>query len=140
MGISAFVTDAADLTRFVAQGEITFVEHIAAIRSFYEEMPTRNVVWDVRLMEGTRLTAEELRALVTLAKSYTAKRPRGKTALVASFDIDYGLARMIQAFAISESLPWEIEVFRSLPDALGWFDESAQLVSCGSELDMEKPK
>jgi hypothetical protein len=93
-----------------------------ALKAFYSGDPTANVLWDFRLMEGNRVSSEELEELFALIEDNQWKRPKGKTALVATSELDYGLSRVSETFSLIKELPWEIRAFRSFDMALDWID------------------
>lgn len=109
-----------NLTLFTVEGDLTFDEQMAVLRDFYEGTPTANVIWDFRAMEGTRISAAQLREIIAFIKRHEGKRPRGKTALVSATDLDFGLSRMGQAYAEGDRLPWEMRAFRSMEEAIHW--------------------
>jgi hypothetical protein len=123
MAILHSLDEDRNLTVFSVQGELSFEEQMAALRRFYDGTPTRNVIWDFRCMEGQRVSSEEMRKIISYIKRQDQKRPAGKTALVAATDLDFGLARMSQAYADQEELPWQIESFRTMEEAFIWIAE-----------------
>lgn len=122
MTISLHHDDTKDLTIFTAVGELTFDKQIAVLRDFYDGTPTANVLWDMRKIEGNRISAEELQKIITFIKRHSDKRPHGKTALVSAKDIDFGLSMMSHAYAENENLPWKIIPFRSMDKAIKWIN------------------
>jgi len=124
MAITRTLDEERDLTIFAVEGELTFVEQMAALRKFYEGTPTCNVIWDFRQLEGYRISSDELREIISFVKDRGKDRLGGKTALVSSTDLDFGLSRMSQAYADHEELPWRIESFRSMAEAFTWIDEA----------------
>jgi len=122
MPLSKRVYKQLELTVFIVSGELTFDEQIRALREYYEGEPTRNAIWDFRAITGSRITSEELRQIIAFTKWYEDRRPGGKTALVASTQLDFGLGRMSHALAEREGLPWQIRVFRSIEEALEWIE------------------
>ena len=123
MTLSISFDNSRDLTIFTVQGELTLREQIDALQQFYSGTPSANVVWDFRMVTGDRISSEELREIITFIKAHENKRPTGKTALVSRTDLDFGLSRMSQAFGDAENLPWEIQGFRSITEAIKWIDE-----------------
>jgi hypothetical protein len=123
MPVSKKIEKEKDLTVFVATGELTFADQIAAFKEFYEGDPTKNELWDMRAITGNRISSDELRQVTFFTKQYSHKRTGGKTAMVMNSDLDYGLGRMSETFAETEDLPWEIRIFRSMDEALAWMDE-----------------
>ncbi|MGD8367067.1 MAG: hypothetical protein PVG78_05460 [Desulfobacterales bacterium] len=125
MTISLSYEKARDLTRFVAEGELTYEDQMAALRTFYEQGPSANVLWDFRRISGSRITSEGVEGIVAFLKSHKGKRINGKTALVAPTDLDFGLSRIGEAYAACSDLAWEIRAFRSMAEAIAWIDAPA---------------
>lgn len=73
------------------------------------------------LIDATGATAtfspEEVRDLVRFVRSFSAGRPPGPTAILATDDYTFGMARMLEAL-IEGVAP--VRVFRSLPEAEAW--------------------
>ena len=113
-----------NLTTFSASGELTYAEQIAALQEFYGTKPTVNVLWDFRAITGNRISSRELGHIIAFVKENEKKRPAGKTALVASTDAHFGLARMSEIMAEGEGLPWAMRAFRSIERAFDWIDET----------------
>ena len=123
MPISTKTDRSKDLTVFTATGELTFAGQIAAMKEFYEGNPTKNELWDLRGITGSRISSEELLQVTLFTKQYGHKRQGGKSAMVMNSDLDYGLGRMSGTYGETEQLPWEVMAFRSIDEALAWLDE-----------------
>jgi hypothetical protein len=120
MTITSSVDDDKQLTIHTVIGEASFEEGMSTLRQFWEGRPTINVLWDFRKASLARVTAEETEETMNYIKRHSAKRSGGKTALVVSGELEYGLSRMSQAFGEIKNLTLEIEVFRSYEDAIEW--------------------
>jgi hypothetical protein len=120
MPVSSSTDDVRSLTIFTVVGELTFEEQMKTLRAFYGGSPTANVLWDFRMMEGNRLSSVELERLFSFIKSNQNKRPTGKTALVSANDLDFGLSRVSETLSQIKELPWGIQAFRSMDEALRW--------------------
>jgi hypothetical protein len=118
--ISISYDRARDLTVFTAAGELTYAEQLAALHDFYDGNPTANVLWDFRSIEGNRISTDELNKIIVFIKKRENKRPHGKTALVSTSDLDFGMSRVSQAYADIHELPWQLRAFRSMDEALKW--------------------
>jgi hypothetical protein len=126
MTIASSYDEIRDLTVFTVEGELTFDAQMTTLKEFYSGVPTANVLWDFRAIEGIRVSSKELYEIILFIKRHKSKRPQGKTALVSSKDIDFGLSRVSQAYADYEKLPWEMKAFRSMKEALKWIDRDLQ--------------
>ncbi|BBO76964.1 hypothetical protein DSCW_43810 [Desulfosarcina widdelii] len=122
MPVSTSTDESHALTIFTVEGELTFEEQMNALKAFYSGDPTANVLWDFRLMKGNRVSSQELEELFNFIKANRAKRLQGKTALVATSDLDFGLSRVSEAYSQIRQLPWEMKAFRTMDEALEWID------------------
>ena len=78
-----------------------------------------DMLWDFTRAQGKEATGEGLQDLVSFVASLREKRGSGyRVALVASGDLEYGFARMYEAYA--EHLPLVVRVFRNLEEANQW--------------------
>ncbi len=79
-----------------------------------------DVIWDIS--DGTikGMTAQQMQRMTRYAEAAVGRRGQGfRQAVVTPRDIDFGVARMYQAYA--ERLPLgSSRVFRSLPEAHAW--------------------
>ena len=124
MGIDISDDPGRNLTVFAATGELTYEAQIDVLRKFYTGRPTPNVIWDLRALTGMRLSTEEIAKIIAYIKKYQSVRPKGKTALVTSTDVDFGLSRMSEMLAEGEKVPWSIRAFRSMAQAMQWIDDT----------------
>jgi len=83
-----------------------------------------DALWDFSGAVVSNFEGKVLRNLVRGVRERLATRGKGfKVALVAPRDIDYGLARMYEAYA--SELPILLSVFRSSGDAWDWLSREA---------------
>ena len=110
----------------VVSGEVSFSEIIKAIELFYKEKPTKNVMWDFRdadLKALLSLSYNNLQDIAKFTKQHRELRKSGKTALVVSTDVGFGLGRMYGTFAEIQNLSHSVHVFRSMDEAMKWLEE-----------------
>lgn len=122
MPISISIDGSRDLTTFAVKGELTFQEEMDELKAFYSGEPTANVLWDFRLLEGERISLQELEAVSDFIKTNQSKRPQGKTALVVANELDYGLSRVSMTLYEIRNLSLSVMPFRSMDEALKWID------------------
>ena len=108
------------LTINTVTGEPSFQEGMAAFKKFYEGKTTQNALWDFRKASLARVSAKEIKAIFDYIKQHVEKRVGGKTAILVSKDLEYGMSRMVQAFTKLKDIPIEIEIFRSIEEAIQW--------------------
>ena len=83
-----------------------------------------DILWDFRQATGQDPSGGGIQDLVSFVASIKDRRGTGyRVALVASGDLEYGFARMYEAYA--EHLPFELMVFRDLDEARRWLNEKA---------------
>ncbi len=123
MPITTTIDHDRQLTIHTVTGEPSFEEGMATLKQSLEGKPTRNVLWDFRKASLARVSSKETEAMMDYIKHHSEKRSGGKTALVASGDLEYGLSRIAQALAEIKSFSFQMEVFRSLKEAIQWLGE-----------------
>ena len=69
------------------------------------------------------LTTGEIEEVIKLISQHVAARGGGKAAIIASGDVDYGLARMFGTFVEIAGLPMKVKVFRTREIATQWLKE-----------------
>ena len=82
-----------------------------------------NALWDFRKGSMAQLLSGDLERIADNAVLHSEKRAGGKTAIVVSRDLEYGLARVLDTLRDIRKLPYQIEVFRSVEEANQWLDE-----------------
>jgi hypothetical protein len=110
-----------DLTIFTCEGQILFQDIIDAMKRFYDGIdgpPTTMVLWDLSQASTGNLSVEELDDIARFRIENKAQMGIGKTAIVASTDLDFGMVRMFQAK--STGTPRSLMVFRTLDEARQW--------------------
>jgi|GEM_PF-1750029 len=105
--------------------ELSFEDVSNTIRSFYEGMPTLNVLWDLSSANTDALSSEQVKQIATLLQKLRREREGGKTALVSPGNSTFGLARMLVMLldVIEETYPVKMKVFREIEKAIQWLSE-----------------
>ena len=112
-----------DLTSFTVSGTVAVEEILGAIQTFAHE-PSRLVMWDFLAADLSALFTRQVQGVAMEAGSQPVERSSGKTALVASSDLTYGLARMYESLSSDRPSAAEHRVFRTRDEALKWLLES----------------
>lgn len=109
-----------DLTVHRATGPVTVTALRAYLRAWEGGAPTRLVLWD--LTEGTLASIREQDILKLFGRmwSQAEKRRMGRTALVVSRTVDFGVGRMMEMVAENLELPFEFRVFWEFDPAENW--------------------
>jgi len=109
-----------NLTIFSVEGDLSANEIIKYSTEYYDEKPTKYVLWDATKGSVGKIESSDFNRIAINLKKHTKKRAGGKTALVGKFDIDFGYARMYEAYADLEEIPITYKVFRNADDAIKW--------------------
>jgi hypothetical protein len=111
-----------NLAIYTCKGQISASEIKEAVKSFYDNSPSLNIIWDLTDADVSRITADEIRTLASGVKRLAHSREGGKTAIVSPSEVSYGIVRMYQIFAEIYAHVAQIEAFRSRPEAERWVD------------------
>jgi hypothetical protein len=123
MPITTEVDNDKQLTILRVVGEVSFKEIMTALKQFMEKQPTLNELWDFREGKLPTVTSGNLEQIAFYVRDNAHERAGGKSAFVASRDLEYGLSRMMRTLAEMKEVPLEIEVFRSFEEATQWLGE-----------------
>lgn len=100
---------------------VTFEEFTDAIQEHLNHPDFRRgmrVLWDIRKVETNQWPLEAKRELVTRVTSLIEKRGEGRTGIVASGALMYGLSRQYQI--LGDNTAPEVGVFKTMEEALEW--------------------
>ena len=97
-------------------------------RRAYDEFvlsePTTSVLWDLRESGLAGLSSGDLQAFAKcLARSWGPQGPAARFAFICSKDVDFGLARMLIAYADAAQCRVTMQVFRDLDAARTWMGQ-----------------
>lgn len=109
-----------DLTIFTVIGETNAKELIEQLELFLAGELTSLVLWDFTKGTMAKIPADGLREIVRKGKRHGVRRKGGKTALVFSKDVDFGVGRMFGIFADIMELGFETKSFRDIGSARQW--------------------
>ncbi len=127
MPITLKVDKAKSLTIFTMTGEPDIDEIHNAIKSFWEAHElTVSALWDVRYANLTNLKSSDIENIAAIIRQYAHRfeeRKAGKTAIVASSDLQYGLSRILGTFYEIEDFPTQLKIFRLMEEAIKWLDQ-----------------
>jgi hypothetical protein len=114
-----------NLSIYTARGQLDPSEIVATYRAFIEQGPTPLVLWD---LTAATLAGLSVRAAQDLAKQVVKVnngcRKGGRSAVVCSREVDFGIANMLIAYARLEGHPVLIQTFRSADDAIRWLTQA----------------
>ena len=122
--IETTVDNKNDLTIHKCLGSLTDNEFITVIHTFYDGKPTMNTAWDFSKCSLDGTSSVFLKQAANLVHRLSQNtRKGGKTAVIASQDLEYGLSRMFQIITEDEGIPFNIKVFRTADEASQWLLE-----------------
>lgn len=127
MPITSQVDKTKNMVIYTLTGELTLDEIQSTIQSFWEAHElTLNALWDARSAKLTNLKSSDMESLTALIGQYRHRfkeRKGGKSAVVASSDLQYGLSRIVGAFYEIENFPTQLRTFRQMDEAIQWLDQ-----------------
>jgi len=103
-----------DLTVFTAEGVIRAEDVERAVETFYRDAVTLNVLWDITGADVSRIEGSDIEKVVHLSVAHGETRAGGKTAVVATEDLTFGLSRVYEMLKEAQNPPFRTSVFRSL--------------------------
>ena len=106
------------INRYIGSLDVSEIED--AIAGFYRGKPTRNVLWDFTQANIGEIKTNQVEKLASQVSEIGHSREGGKTALVASQDLIFGLSRMFGSLSSSKNHLAEVKVFRSFEEAISW--------------------
>ncbi len=108
---------------FDLEAYIEVVERCTADPLFDKAMDT---LWDFRATSVTSMNSGDVVQLAHHSSEYTGRRGGyWKTAVLVAGDLNYGLARMFEAYV--DSAPNDVMVFRDVESALKWLGREGKL-------------
>lgn len=123
--ITCTVDARRELTIQTVAGVVTANEIAQAIESYYAAQSTRMILWDFTDADVGLITGTDVHALVALTRRFSARRPGGKTAMVFSSELGFGLGRMFDIQQDSATAPISHASFRDRKEALDWLFRDA---------------
>jgi hypothetical protein len=127
MTITLQVDRTKNLTICTLTGELTLDKIYHSIKSYWEARElTMNALWDTRDTQLANLKSSEVERVTSFIRQFRPRfeeRKGGKTAVVASSDLQYGLSRIVGTLYEIENFPTQLKVFRTMDEAKGWLDQ-----------------
>jgi len=120
MAVSFDIQASRNRVAFRGSSDATASDAIRVLPEVFRHVdfrPGMALVWDFRKMRRT-WTVDEIRLLTGYLVAHVEERGPGKAAVLVSRDVDYGMARVAQAF--TGDIPRPLEVFRDPDAAEAW--------------------
>ncbi len=120
MPINKNIDKTKNLATFKMTGIISFDDFKKVITDYNNEEPLENTLFDLREAEGsgTQYSYEKIIQLMDFAELSRPGLEKGRTALVVSKDVHYGICKIVEAYTYSRKI--EYRVFRKMEEALEW--------------------
>jgi hypothetical protein len=114
---------------FTIQGDSEYLKIRDAITEYYKNGPlTKYTLWDyTNVTEGKHLSTEESRMIGNHSMSFMHLRPNGFNLIVVPGILQYGLARVYQAFAEkreNDTQKLRTKIFRSKEEAIAFIRQN----------------
>ena len=108
------------LTIHTISGEVLADEITRKIKTYSESGPTEFVLWDFSNAELSKITFSHVEIFISWTEQYSSYRSCGKTALVFSSSLGFGLGRMFDTRLeiMKSKIPYM--TFKHKEDALAW--------------------
>ena len=119
------VNEDKKLTTITITWEADVGELVSVLKNFFDDNNTEHLLLDFRKSSLDSITPEHLGNLCRYATSRAngEGRVNGKTALVGSKDLKFGIGRMFETYSEMEGSAVKVSVFRSMEKALSWLEE-----------------
>jgi len=112
--------ETVNLIIYTVTGLVEEDEMHQALESQSEFEPTLHIMWDMSLADVAHVTPEILRRFVKRTAQLRDRHKGGRIAVIAPKDLQFGMARMSEAYTEMESAPFSFRAFRSRDEALQW--------------------
>jgi hypothetical protein len=111
------------LTIHTIVGEVSAEEISDKIKTYSESGPTDFVLWDFSRAGLDKIKSHHVEQFISLTSQYSSYRKGGKTALVFSSDLGFGLGREFDTYLDLKGSRIPYMTFRRKEDALQWLFE-----------------
>jgi hypothetical protein len=118
--VVSFAVQDNGIGAFVGEGEVNPAELLGAYSDFLTGGPTPLTLWDLSSATIAGIDSESLRDLARCIAQMGEGRHGGKTAIAVGRAVDFGLARMLEAFLSFERFPVKVAVFPDSHSARAW--------------------
>ena len=111
---------AKDLTIVKAKGKVKAQDLLNWTAEYYSGKVTALILWDFSEADIGDVPMDHLKELAVAARRKADVRRGGKSALVFSRDVDFGLGRMFETLSEIEKTPVLYNSFRDISKAISW--------------------
>jgi len=118
--LEEYIDKEYQLTVHIFSGVVRAQDLMDAVKKLYESELTPHHLWDLTAADLSSLQGMDLDDLAKLAKQSAPDRKGGRTAIVSSSDLGFGLGRVYQAYAEYSQQRVEIKIFHARDEAEAW--------------------
>jgi hypothetical protein len=121
MPIKFYIDQAKDLSTFFVDGPMRLDELYEAIKRLYRNTyppPTKNILCDFRNASVDEIQSDEAEDLAFFATTIDKRKKIGRTAIVATDDLVFGVSRIFGA--LINNIKVDFGVFRDFDEAYKW--------------------
>ena len=116
-----------DLTTYVCTGQIRVDEILAAIKKYFSEEATKDVLWDFA-EAGVDVSQFMIDRLMAYRRRVPPveleKRRGGRVAIIAPKEFVFGVMERFKGWSAMEDDPFEFRMFQGAEEALQWLRAS----------------
>ncbi|WP_416896530.1 MAG: hypothetical protein ACMVY4_13420 [Minwuia sp.] len=109
-----------DLVIFTPKGALDLRESFALSDSHYAQHGTARVIWNLTEIEASELTLDDMTCAYIKDRKNPHRPETHRMAIVIGSDLHTGLAHLYRAMVRNAGGGMQMEVFRSMDDALDW--------------------
>ncbi|MCK5165474.1 MAG: hypothetical protein KAQ72_17270 [Desulfobacula sp.] len=120
MSIISSIDKNNDLTIFTTTENPTLDEFMTAVKSFYDDEPTRNVIFNLNQASVWDLSGQDIEKIAYFAPRFDKRRAGAKTAIVAPDRLSNTLSQLFVLFGKSKDLPIKVKLFQTTDKAMEW--------------------
>ena len=109
-----------DLTMRFVSGIVTADEIVAVLQESYAGTPTLYTVWNITRASISGFSPEDIERITHAARERAELRTGGKSAVIATADLEFGISRMVDIGLDLRDTPYEVRSFRTADEARTW--------------------
>jgi len=113
------IIEPGSVVEFIMEGVCDIEEVLHIIGSQYCNI-SKGVLWNFTNGSNANLSPDDMNRIAQMVKKHAIHK---KTAYVGSADLEFGLLRMYEIYALIQSVPPVMKVFRDRTDAIKWIYE-----------------
>jgi len=106
----------------IVSGRVDAGDVVRAIDEWYAGSPTPNILWDFSDTELEDIEVSDINRIAQTARKYAERREDGRTAMVFSREVGFGLGRMFSTLQEVRGSGVRYRSFRSYEEALSWLE------------------